>query len=168
MYRIGYLTSFPRSSRSMLVGVLLFFSSACDTGYWWSRGQAPSVDTLLAKSSAQLDEAKAKFGQARAALRDPATGVQNSLEGAVAALSVGNRDQALKELESARNGFMLLEGKLSVGSRATYGELSGQLRGIFSAAAAGAPVDRSTVGLLAARTMFFLANEFSVPAPTWG
>jgi hypothetical protein len=93
--------------------------------------------------------------------------IESSLTSSLASLEKGSPADTAAALEKAKRAFMQLEGKLSIGSRASYGELSGQLRVLASAENAKQP-DPSSLGLFTARTYFFLANEFSMAPPTFG
>lgn len=68
----------------------------------------------------------------------------------------------------ARDSFMKMEGLISIGSRAAFSELSGQLRKFTNSAKEGQAVNPEAFGLFHARTQFFLARELMVPPPNFG
>ena len=96
-----------------------------------------------------------------------ASATETSLTSAISSLESGDNTH-VGHLVTTRGHFMDMEGKLSIGSRAAFGELSGQLRVFIAAASEGESVDSSALGLFTARTLFFLANELSVPGPNFG
>jgi len=75
-----------------------------------------------------------------------------------------------QELEAALDRtadlFITLEGTLSIGSRAAYGELAGQLRNIITGVEERNRIREDAFGLFAARTLTFLASELGVPGPS--
>lgn len=151
----------------LLVAFLLLLSGCSE--YWWTRGQPPSVATLLSRSQSKLEAARS----ARAGVREEVAQISTSLEKALlqaveAVEKDGSKRDLAVSLTSAREAMMDLEGKLSIGSRAAYGELSGQLRRFLQVLAAGGDIEYAPFGLYTARTLSFLANELTVPAPTFG
>lgn len=134
--------------------------------YWWTRGQPPSVETLIGRSQERLETALTTHAAARSDIAPSARELQQSLLDAVN--TIKNGDPADAALARCREHFMALENRLSVGSRAPYGELAGQLRAFANSSQAGTNLEYHSFGLFAARTLFFLANELSVPAPVVG
>ncbi len=161
-----------------LFGLILLILplSACDLGYWWQRGQPPGVETLVERSSNRLGQALLSSGGEREDVAGIAKQLQATLEGIYSTNtnpSSSNPSQkkhlALDiSLEQAKTSFLELEGKLSIGSRAAFGELSGQLRRFVKKAEAENQFNYDAFGLFAARTMFFLSRELVVPAPNFG
>ena len=125
------------------------------TDYWWSRGQAPSVEELLSRSDKKLNAVLEN--NSRKDISNFADIIKKSLLQAVE-----NKDQTLSALESAEETFYNLEGKLSYGSRPAYGELAGQLRTFIKQAKKG-EVSEKGLGLYTSRVMDFLTNELSSP-----
>ena len=148
---------------SLLLGFTALPLVGCDTGYWWSRGQPPSVETLLDRSQTKLANATKAPTNNNQKLTVGAAEIKKSLTGALNAAKDGPRHSpnVARHLKSARAAFLSLEGHLSPGSRPPYGELSGQLRSFITHAEKG-KVDGSALGLFAARTFFFLSDELTL------
>jgi hypothetical protein len=145
----------------------LFLTLALTCGcneYWWSRGQPPAVETVFERAHEKVNAALHESGTSRTDIAEAATAVRNELASAVAGLEKDD-GHFLDHMREARRLFESLEGKLSWGSRAPYGELAGQIRVIIEEAENGGAVNPAPVKLLAARTFFFLADELRVPAP---
>lgn len=135
----------------------------------WKRGQPPGVPTLVKRSQTRLGSALRRGTATRKDVADTATELRTSMTTALRTVKKGGSKETLvRELNRSRDAFMKLEGKLSVGSRAGYGELSGQMRVFADRASRGETIEYASFGLFTARTFFFLANELSVPAPTVG
>ena len=66
-------------------------------------------------------------------------------------------------LNKVQSDFIELEGKLSIGSRAAYSELSKQIRAFVSSDKLNKPAYR----LFASRSIMFLASELKTPAPSF-
>ena len=148
-----------------LFTLLLCGTTACSE-YWWQRGQPPSVDTLLARSSANLQDAEGKYASQRPDVLSQFRELDSSLDKVVQfARTNSEQGEYSGQLELLSQQFMQLEGKLSIGSRAALGELSGQLRSFISDKKSNQHLTYGTVGMFAARTKNFLASELSVPAP---
>lgn len=153
-----------------LIATLLLTVTTVLTGcteYWWTRGQPPAVNTLITRSHTRLQEALKQHQSTRSELVPVVNEIESSLTNSLASLEQGSPTDTAAALEKAKQAFMQLEGKLSIGSRASYGELSGQLRVLASAENAKQP-DPGALGLFTARTYFFLANEFAMAPPTFG
>jgi len=136
----------------------------CDLDYWWSRGQPPSSTNLLFRSQKQLEENLSST--ARADVKGEATQLRDALRDVHGDLSKGNGGARLQEgLAKVNTALSALEGKISWGSRAPYGELIRQLQGFRKEAAESGTVDKNVFSLYSARTLFFLASELSVDAP---
>jgi hypothetical protein len=166
-------TRIARSSALAAVLSLNLIFCGC-TEYWWTRGQPPSVENLISRSRAKLLEARGSRADARRNVSRISQDLEKSLLAAVLVIQredpEGSSPQAelLESLESAANAFIALEGTVSIGSRAALGELSGQMRSFATLASQGKPLAFPAFGLFTARTLFFLANELSVPAPSFG
>lgn len=150
----------------LLVGLCIVTATASCTEYWWSRGQAPGVETLLRRAQNELKEAMANDPYKRPEIAALARELAGALVAAHDSVK-SNEPQAADKLAAVVARFAALEGKLSVTSRAPYAELFGQARALRDNAAARR-LEEGAVGLLAARTIFFLASEMSVPAPSFG
>lgn len=158
------------SSRKLVIVMLslLLVQAAC-TDYWWERGQAPGVGDLMARSEARLEEARVQRKSERSELLEPSRELEVSLKAAVSALKTdGSLDKVAVELEKSRAIFLTLEPLLSVGSRAAYGELAGQLRVFLEQAKSGGRIEYAGFGTFSARTLSFLAAELHAPKPTFG
>ncbi len=138
--------------------------SGC-TEYWWERGQAPSISELVKRSQEKLQVASNQYGSGRGDILELSKQIDLCLAEAV---RVPSSPQVLGHMKECRESFLSLDGKLSVGSRAPYGELSGQLRTIIETLEQGEQVADHSLGLFAARARFFLANELSMPKPSFG
>lgn len=139
-------------------------------GYWWQRGQPKSVSQLLAHAQEKLTGNLQAFGGKRPELVEPAKTMNEVLNSVVSGLAGGeSKDAIAKKLSNATNVWFLLEGQLSVGSRAAYGELASEMRNFSRRAAMGENLQddkfRESLGLFSMRVFSFLANELSVPAP---
>jgi hypothetical protein len=169
-----------RGTALALSFLTLFCLSACNgkwwhnipgyNGFWWNRGQPKSVAELLSNSQDKLTAALKNSESSRAELVPLARGLeQQLLDTRNKLLSSGTQQDMQTELTKTEHAMMTLEGKLSVGSRAAYGELAGELRTFSEKVQAGQQLDdpdfRSAFSLYTARTLSFLANELSVPAP---
>ena len=139
----------------ILAFVCILLTSGC-TEYWRTRGQAPSVEALVERAQDRLSTAEKSSDREK--IKQTAKDLEKNL---VAAYRGKDSSEIKQQLAQASESFATLEGKLSYGSRPAYGELSGQLRALANAEKAKRPA----VGLFAARTLFFLADELSVPAP---
>ncbi len=156
--------SCKRAWHYLLVLSLTNFGGCTD--YWWSRGQPPSVADLLAHSSEKLEDARASRQSFRPIVAKRSSAIQESFTSAISILEKNGPGEQLNEvLNKTQENFISLEGTLSVGSRASYSELSGQLRAIALAARQGNGPNKDSLGLLASRSYAFLANELAVPAP---
>ncbi len=135
-------------------------------GYWWQRGQPKSVSQLLTESQGKLDAALTASAAERKEIVPAAKGIRESLSKA-AELSRGGRPatEVVAQISAAEQQMIQLEGRLSVGSRAAYGELASQLREFASEAQGGQETSFAAFGLFTARTFVFLANELSMPPP---
>ena len=157
-----------KSTKIILPLLFLLSLNAC-TEYWWSRGQAPGVGDLIIRSQERLDENLSLYGSERNEFAGLAVETRQSLKNALNAIENNESSSSLiTKLEIAESKLMGLEGKVSVGSRAPYGELCGQLRAFSSSAKEGKNPTAKAFGLFTARTTFFMANELSVPAPNFG
>ena len=152
------------------LAVLLLLFGLTGTGgcseYWWSRGKAKTPEMLLAAGRERLAGIQANPPYVRSDIAQSVADIRCSLEMAVADVETSQDDgTAAAELIGFREDFRKLEGKLSIGSRAAYGELSGQLRGMITAAEKGQRPEKEAFALYASRVMFFLADELAVPMP---
>ena len=149
---------------------LVFFSSICllfcsCTDYWWSRGQAPSVEKQLKKSQDKLVLAIDNFGPRRKELLGTANDLNKALLNSLVTLKnkPDNKQELSNYLETVEESFVNLEGKINVTSRAPYGELSGSLRAFVMQLNEGNSIDRHAFGLFASRIFSFLASELELP-----
>lgn len=141
--------------------VLLLFLALSFVGcseYWWSRGQAPSVESLVNRASERLSSNAARRPDVYPSFKK----VQEAL---ISAYEGESRQKVVANLDRADEAFSELGRKLSYGSRPAYGELSGQLRALRTQVSEQEKVEKSTIGLFTARTLFFFADELTVPAP---
>ena len=149
-----------------LLPLLFLLSMIGCSEYWWQRGQPPSVDTLLVRSSENLKQAEEKFAAKRADVLSSFRELDTTLDKVVdLARKSADQSTVAPALETLSLNFIGLEGKLSIGSRAALGELSGQLRSFVEDSAQKKHLPFPAVGLFAARTKNFLASELSVPPP---
>lgn len=149
----------------LLISFLLILSlGGCDLDYWWSRGQPPSSQKLLTRADIRLNETLGTT--ARTDVKEDAQKIRADLTELNDALAKGQGGAKVSEgIVSLSSAFSALEGKLSFGSRAPYGELLDQLQGFQKISEENGTVDKNTFALYSARTLFFLASELSVPAP---
>lgn len=145
---------------------ILLSSTACNE-YWRSRGQPPSVAQLMQRSQAHLSEQVKVRAEARPELARIAQNIEKSM---LAMFSDGTlkKEAVQEQLASVQKDFLSLEGKVSIGSRAAFGELSAQLRGFVGQAAKGGEVDYAALGLFTSRVIRFFGNEMMVPGPEFG
>jgi hypothetical protein len=156
------------TKKSIALGLLLVSTTACSE-YWWTRGQPPSSQELFERKSLALIEAQKMDTYKRSDLVEISELVHSSLEKAINARS--NKPGELQgALQETAQHFLSLEGKLSIGSRAAFGELNGQLRSFLNQASATGTtgVNKPALVLFSARTLSLLSNELSVPAPNFG
>ena len=144
--------------------------SACNE-YWWTRGQPPSAKELVLRAEDRFNLSINERAQTRADFAPSAQKLKSSLLQTLEASYKNDKsknDNSLKEsVKATEMSFIELEGKMSIGSRAAYGELCNQIRAFASKADAGENVDPSAFELFTSRSIFFLANELKVPAPTF-
>lgn len=167
-------------TRILLLALLTVFSlSACEGqwwhnlpgygGFWWQRGQPQSVDQLVTASKTHFEANLTQFHTQRAALAPLVDEIGKNLLNAYSA----SRGPGINKIDltAAEALFIGLEDQLSVGSRAAYGELSGQMRAFSSRLKNASPSDeilRESFGLYTSRVLSFMANELSVPPPVLG
>ena len=122
---------------------------------------------MLDESTKILEEKLAAAASERADILPLAKNLKSALGKALAATSSTSAasTNVAASLEEAAQAMLDLEGKLSVGSRAAYGELAGQLRVFADSASSGQVPNHSAFGLFASRTYKFLASELQVPPP---
>jgi len=138
--------------------------SGCDIEYWWSRGKPPGSKTLFARATESFSE------ELQSTTRND---VKQDVEKAAADINAVENllasDKGGAELNDKLNAlnetFSKLEGRLSWGQRASYGELSGQISGFQKIAEETGTVDKNVFSLFGARTLFFLANELKSLTP---
>jgi len=143
-----------------------------DWEYAWSRGQPAGVSDLIQRSSDNLASSITSHGPAREKFSGLAVSTSKALQSALGSIGSGSNSGSLGELsnqlKSARSSFMAMEGLVSIGSRAAFSELSGQLRNFAAKAKEGQSISPKAFGLFHARTQFFLARELMVPPPNFG
>jgi len=138
--------------------------------YWWQRGQPKSPAELYTQMGEKLQSSVEQYKNARPDIAAAAADIRGALNAAYGALDTGSDAAAIAaNLTKVEDSWMGLEGKLSVGSRAAYGELAGELRAFTEKLHNGQdPKDeafRESLRLYSARVYSFLANEITVPAP---
>lgn len=155
-----------------LVGTVVVFSlilatvaHVAMTPDYWDRGQPPSVATLYERSKAQLAEQVEKRAEFRQDITPQVLTMSKALDQANHQLSSGNIPAIVASLEEARGALVAVESSLSIGSRAPYGELTGQLRHVIAAVRNGEKLDASALRLLSSRLTFFFARELQVASP---
>lgn len=153
------------NKKILLASVILLSNTACSE-YWWTRGQPPSTSELFERKQITLVEAIQKDPYNREIVIKHSELLSSALEKAVS--SFGSKEAFTTALGNSQKQFISLEGKLSIGSRAAFGELSGQLRSFLQKNDEGEQIDKSAFTLFSARTLSFLASEISVPAPNFG
>jgi len=150
--------------RFLIIALVCFSLSSCDVDYWWSRGKPPTSEKLLNLSQSKFDaivsstsrnEVKADFIKLQKLLADTHSGLKQGVAG----------DKLKSNLVALTEAMYSLEGRISWGSRAPYGELLGQLRGFENIAQINGTVDTNVFTLYTARVYFFLSDELAVPAP---
>lgn len=163
--------------RALILASAMMVTTGC-TEYWWSRGQPQSPKAVLQKAEDTFDEAVKTSGPKRPEIVDTAVDLRRLVTRASAAAEAlaqeqnnapaaqAQHDKLLSILNETNHRYADLEGKLSLGSRAAYGELGGELRAILHQTAAGAEVKAPALQLLASRVVFFLAQELTVPPPS--
>ena len=148
---------------NIFVTLAIFSLSSC-TEYWWTRGQPPSVSELLSQSQSRLENAISTSDSANATVK-MSKDIENGLLKVVSSLEEKNSvSEVRSSLYSLANNFYALDGNLTMGSRAAYGELSGQLRSFVSKIENGSVPSPQTFGLFTARTLNFLASELNAAA----
>ena len=150
---------------SLLFIVTIFAS--CNLEYWWTRGQPPTPEKLFHNASLELlssiqtnkfkrDEL-AKDAQSLLALAE-----QISKKGEKESTTANmDNSQVVKKIITILEG---LEGKLSWGNRAPYGELIGQYRVARNSLEKNEYSSGGLV-LLNARLIKFLNSELNLPSP---
>ena len=141
----------------------LLLLTACNE-YWWTRGQPPSVKDLLQRANIRFTESS--DSQLRSDFLPQAQKLKDLLVNSVDQHGKNEQD-TLNALKSVESEFIALEGKISIGSRAAYGELSNQMRSFIEIQESKKDFDSSAYTLFASRSIMFLANELKVPAPTY-
>lgn len=139
-------------------------------GYWWQRGQPKSAAQLLEHSQTKLTDNLSSYSSQRPDIAPDAEGIQASLTAAYQRVIAGGKPEEVSvQLGKTQEKFIDIEAKLSIGSRAAYGELAGQLRTLSEKLRSGQDLGeegfREAFGLYTSRVLSFLANELSVPAP---
>lgn len=134
--------------------------------YWWTRGQPPSVKELVERAQDRFNSTVEERALARSDFAPAAQKLRNALIQALHATSKSGHisKDLIKDVEVS---FIEMEGKLSVGSRAAYGELCNQIRAFANKVELGEQLDSSAFGLFASRSIFFLTSELKVPAPSF-
>jgi len=153
------------NKKILLASAILLSTTACSE-YWWSRGQPPSTSELFERKQISLEQSIQKDPFKRSIVIKHSEVLSSALDQAVK--SFGSKDAFDKALNISQEQFIALEGKVSIGSRAAFGELSGQLRTFAQANEKGSKIDKAAFTLFSARTLSFLASEISVPAPNFG
>ena len=142
------------TSKVFLSLMLILSTSACNE-YWWTRGQAPSPSELLKKASSRVSETHSESSYKREEIYTVAKSIIDSIS--------NSSEYSVETLSSVEENFRTLEGKLSFGNRAPFGELHGQLKNFINNKNKNANTEALT--LYFARVLFFLSSEMKVPAP---
>ena len=160
-------TAFSRRLTFQLLTLLVLTTSLTGcTREWWTRGQPPAISEIVSRAETRLNEAIATNATKRQDFVPLAKDLHQALLGGMGTVREGlPAAQVMTSLVDCRNSFIKLEHNLSPGSRAAYGELSGQMREFERIAREGQALSSHSFELFSARTMFFLASELSVPAP---
>jgi len=145
--------------------ILATFAHVAMTPEYWDRGQPPSVDTLYKNAKQRLALQIQERSEQRSDLAPQAAVIDKVLEKANMQLKNGNIPALITTLEEARDNFVSIETSLSIGSRAPYGELAGQLRHIIGEVQKGKKTNPNALGLWSSRTISFLARELEVASP---
>ncbi|MBL7662042.1 hypothetical protein JNK13_04735 [bacterium] len=160
------MKAFKRHLHISLIIAFLTTLASCDTNYWWSRGQAPSVDTLLKRNYDQFSSALSNTSYKTNPLIPLAKQVELAMTNLFSSLqSEADAKTLSSKMDQVLDAYMNLEGKLSPGSQPPYGELSSQLRSMSDKLLRGEKVSAATFGLFVARSYKFLASELSLPQP---
>lgn len=152
---------------SILICILLPVCLGACSEYWWTRGQPPAPSTLLTRAQTNLSSAREEFSQSRADIADISVRYEESMRSMLDSVSKNSPlSETLSNMQSAQKVFAELEGHLSIGSRAAFGELSAQLRKLaHDVSKPDTPTSVQTYDLFAARSFSFLARELATPAP---
>ncbi|MBP9838023.1 MAG: hypothetical protein KBC84_04850 [Proteobacteria bacterium] len=135
-------------------------------GYWWQRGQPKSVEILHQEATTKFAQTVVEYQTDRAEIAQTTQEIEKHYQNILIGLKEKKDSSALqKEVADAMQAMMGLEGKLSVGSRAAYGELAGQLRIFAMKIKSGEDFSVDAFGLHTARTLNFLSSELSMPKP---
>lgn len=132
---------------------------------YWDRGQPPSVATLYESAKEQLAQQVETRAEFRSDITPQVLSLSKALDDANQQFAKGNVPATVAALEAARSSLIAVETSLSIGSRAPYGELTGQLRQLISTVRQGEKIEASTLRLLSSRLTFFFARELQVASP---
>ena len=158
----------------LLIFAVLF--SACDGhwwndipgmgGFWWERGQPRSPQNQLVLAEDRLNKSLSKNGAGRKDVEASFNELTKTLDATVSDVSSNKpTDQIEAHLLTLEKQYLAVSGKLSIGSRPAFAELSSQLRSIHDSYAGGTPVDVEAVKLYAARTKMLMASELKMQPP---
>ena len=142
--------------KNLLLFLLVIGSTSC-TEYWWTRGQPPSTSDLLERANDRFKTSYKKRAEKREDIASLAKNLTESLNQSVESADATNLNQV-------QSDFIKLEGKLSIGSRAAYSELSKQIRAFVSSEN---NFNKPAYRLFASRSIMFLASELKTPAPSF-
>ena len=146
--------------KNLLLILLVICSTSC-TEYWWTRGQPPSTSDLLERANDRFSTSFEQRSEKRADIANLAKSLTNSLNQSVNSTNANS-------LNKVQSDFIKLEGKLSIGSRAAYSELSKQIRAFSNNSSTNeGSVNKSAYRLFASRSIMFLASELKTPAPSF-
>ena len=141
--------------KNLLLFLLVICSTSC-TEYWWTRGQPPSTSDLLERANDRFKTSYSNRSEKRSDIASLAQNLTSSLNESVNSTNASS-------LNKVQSDFIQLEGKLSIGSRAAYSELSKQIRAFVGSNKINKPAYR----LFASRSIMFLASELKTPAPSF-
>ncbi|MDD2942176.1 MAG: hypothetical protein PHC51_04335 [bacterium] len=152
---------------SILVCILLPVCLGACSEYWWTRGQPPAPSTMLSRAQTNLSSAREEFGESRADIAEISVRYEESMRSMLDSISKNSAlSETISNLQSTQKIFAELEGHLSIGSRAAFGELSAQLRKLaHDISKPDAQTSLQTYDLFASRSFAFLARELATPAP---
>lgn len=162
--------------RALLIPCFLCCFVACDGqwwnnvpgmgGYWWTRGQPRSPEKQLVLAEERLTESLAKNATGRGDVTPAFKEMTGMLDTILSDINKNKpADQIALNLQTLEQKYLGVSGKLSIGSRPAFAELSSQLRAMVVSYESDAPPSPEAATLYVARTKMLLANELAMPAP---
>ena len=144
---------------------ILLIATGCNNDAW-TRGQPPSVETMVTRAKSTLSENINARKSKRPEISQVAENIEVSLLKAYELSKGPQRSDILAPLLKSQQDLLSLEGKLSLGSRPAYGELSKQLQEFIRKVQDGEQVSNAGLGLYFSRVLLFLSDELLVSAPS--